>query len=262
MYQKKKKFIKTVGAIAVLVIVWLVLFVADMRYDIQCVMGTVEYQNYYITDFSGCVLNDCELEEDDRLVFTGPDPYVILDSKILAGVSVRDILLDLDEDSNGFKSVKWYWNVGDGYSEKLTYAWDALKSKDGSPHEVEKELYGVRLDMESPNVEEGVLDLDVIIFNTLSIKELKMELAGYFIISLIVELLLIAVLLIINYIDKQNVNFLWILKGIGMELIYFVLLPLYQSGLPYKIKLPVVILNVLLVIWIAFVGRKKDVCEE
>ena len=262
MNQKKKEFIKTAGAVAVFVIVWLALFATDMWYDIQCIMGTVEYQNYYITDFNGCVLNDCELEEDNRLIFTGPDPYVILDSKILAGVSVKDILLDLDEDSKGFKAVKWYWNVGDGYSEKLTYAWDALKSKDGSPHDVEKELYGVRLDMESPNVEEGVFDLDVIVFNTLSIKELKTELAGYFIVSLIVEILLIAILMVIKIADKQKINFIWILKGIGMELIYFVLLPLYQSELSYGIKIPVIVLNVLLVVWIVFIGRKKDVCEE
>lgn len=264
MSLKRKEIISMISGICVLMIIWLVVFANCMWEDIRCVIGRVPYGNYYISDFNGCFFNDCELEDENTLIVTGPDPYIFLDGKVPQGIWLRDIALELPEDEKGIITVKWYWNFGDGYDEDedLTTKWYVDKKQNGLSEKINSPLYGMRLDLEYIDIEEESFDLGAIVINTLSPEELKRDIIIHFIVSFVAQIMLIAILIAVKALKKNEHYVSWFIRGVLMEVVYFMLMPIYQSSLPVRIKVPIVIINVLLSVLIAFVGVNRDEYKE
>lgn len=263
MSPKRKEILSMISGICVLMIIWLVVFANCMWDDIECITGSVPYENYYISDFSGCVFNDCELEGENTLIATGPDIFIVLDGKVTQGIWIRDIALELPEDEKGIQVIKWYWDFGEGYAEvpELTTVWNIDKKQNGPYEKINNELHGMRLDLEYVDNDQESFNLGRIVVNTLSPEELKNDVILYFIIGLLAQIIVIVILIIIKLFKKEH--FIpWIIRGILMEVIYFILLPIYQSTLPARIKIPVVIINVFVAVLIACVGVNRDEYKE
>ncbi len=261
MNSKDKNVIKLVLGVVFLITIWLVLIVVFMRNDIQCVRGNILYNNHCITDLEGCVFNDCELQGGTTLKVTGPDPYIVFDSIMPGAIWVREIFLDMPDSENGVQTIKWYWNFGQGYEEVpwKTTIWNVDKKVHDLSVKLNRTVCGMRMDIEYCS--EDDIDLGRIVINKMTHEELKQCVISCFIYSVIAVVLILAMLISVYFLKKDN-YFVWIIKGIVMEAVCFVLLPIYYSYLPSRIKIAAIIINIFLSALIACIGVSKNECEE
>ncbi len=263
---KKSERVKMLLGAGAIFIVCLAVTALTMRKDASCILGRIPYQNFEITDFNGCLFNACELKDDNTIVVTGDDPYIILDSKIPNAIWIRDITLTVPEDEQGISVIKWYWNPGDGFLEGAdrTARWNvSTKTVDDIYGRVNKVVYGIRMDLEIIDSSKESYKINSIKINTLSFDELKRDFIKNVAGGILAQIIIVLILVITRIFVSDDKFIVWFIKGVLIEAVYFMLTPVYTSiAYQNKLKTAVVIFNIFISVWIACVGVRKDEYEE
>lgn len=263
---KKSERVKMLLGAGAIFIVCLAITALTMRKDASCILGRIPYQNLEITDFNGCLFNDCELQDDNTIIVTGVDPYIILDSKIPDAIWIRDVMLTVPEDEQGIKVIKWYWNPGNGFLEGAdrTARWNvSTKTVDDIYGRVNKVVYGIRMDLEIIDSSKESYKINSIKINTLSFDELKSDFIKNMAGGILAQIIIVLILIITRILIQDDKFIIWLIKGVIIETVYFMFTPVYISTVyQNKLKAAVVIFNIFISVWIACVGVRKDEYKE